>query len=163
MSLVADHEHDVKATPSRDHQPEGLPAASRNPDSGRCQSPHESRPIPARVITGPEATDLAEIFRVLGDPTRVRLLDILHAGEQCVCALAGLLGASESAISHQLRVLRSLRLVRVRRAGRMMFYALDDDHIHQLFVVGLEHVRERMPVSARPVSGVVPGRQVPRS
>ncbi len=90
---------------------------------------------------------------MLGDPTRVRLLDALHGGEQCVCALAALLGATESAVSHQLRVLRALRLVRARRAGRLVYYALDDQHIHQLFSVGLEHVRERS-AGSRPAAAV---------
>jgi DNA-binding transcriptional ArsR family regulator len=85
---------------------------------------------------------LAETFRVLGDPTRVRLLDALSHGELCVCDLATLLGLSESATSHQLRLLRTLRLVRPRRAGRMVFYALDDRHIVSLFRQGLRHVEE---------------------
>lgn len=91
---------------------------------------------------------LAETFRVLGDPTRVRLLDALSHGELCVCDLANLLGLSESATSHQLRLLRTLRLVRARRAGRMVFYALDDRHIMTLFTQGLRHVEEQR--AARP-------------
>ncbi len=122
----------------------GAPASIPRSEE-RCLEPHSlpTTPISATLISTGDAGALAEIFRVLGDPTRVRLLDILHFGEHCVCALADLLGASESAVSHQLRVLRALRLVKARRAGRLMYYALDDDHIHQLFVVGLEHVRER--------------------
>lgn len=124
------------------------------PHRGRRDAPCDHAPRPTRPpISGSDAEFLAETFRVLGDPTRVRLLDILHGGEQCVCALAALLGATESAVSHQLRVLRALRLVRARRAGRLMYYALDDDHIHQLFAVGLEHVRERA-AGARPAQGV---------
>jgi DNA-binding transcriptional ArsR family regulator len=93
---------------------------------------------------------LAETFRVLGDPTRVRLLDALSHGELCVCDLATLLGLTESATSHQLRLLRALRLVRPRRAGRMVFYALDDSHIVALFKQGLRHVEEAE--AARPGS-----------
>jgi DNA-binding transcriptional ArsR family regulator len=85
---------------------------------------------------------LAETFRALGDPTRVRVLDALSHGELCVCDLAALLGLSQSATSHQLRLLRTLRLVRTRRAGRMVFYALDDRHIVTLFRQGLRHVEE---------------------
>jgi DNA-binding transcriptional ArsR family regulator len=85
---------------------------------------------------------LAEIFKTLGDPTRVRLLSALAAAELCVCDLATLLGLSESAISHQLRLLRSLRLVRARRDGRMVFYRLDDDHIVRLLGQGREHAEE---------------------
>jgi DNA-binding transcriptional ArsR family regulator len=85
---------------------------------------------------------LAEIFKALGDPTRVRLLSALAAAELCVCDLATLLGVTESAISHQLRFLRSLRVVRARRDGRMVFYRLDDEHIVRLLAQGREHAEE---------------------
>jgi ArsR family transcriptional regulator len=88
-------------------------------------------------------TALAETFKMLGDTTRVRILDVLSRAELCVCDIARLLGLSESAVSHQLRLLRGMRLVRPRRSGRMMFYSLDDQHIVGLFEAGLEHVRER--------------------
>ena len=87
---------------------------------------------------------LAETFKLLGDVTRVRILDALSRAELCVCDLARLLGLSESAVSHQLRLLRSVRLVRPRRQGRMVFYAMDDQHIVGLFEQGLEHVEERV-------------------
>jgi ArsR family transcriptional regulator len=86
---------------------------------------------------------LAETFRALGDPTRARILFALTLGEQCVCDLAGALAASESLVSHHLRWLRAMDLVRARRDGRRVFYALDDAHITQLFEGGLEHVLER--------------------
>lgn len=86
---------------------------------------------------------LAETFRTLGDTTRVRILDALSRSELCVCDIASLLGLTQSAVSHQLRILRSLRLVRTRRSGRMVFYALDDQHVVRLFAQGLEHVQER--------------------
>jgi ArsR family transcriptional regulator, lead/cadmium/zinc/bismuth-responsive transcriptional repressor len=92
---------------------------------------------------------LAEIFKTLGDPTRVRLLSALAAAELCVCDLATLLTLSESAVSHQLRLLRSLRLVRARRDGRMVFYRLDDDHIVRLLAQGREHAEEGAPRLAR--------------
>jgi len=96
-----------------------------------------------QALIGPGAVDaLAETFRTLGDPTRVRVLDALSHGELCVCDLAQLLGLSQSATSHQLRLLRALRLVRSRRAGRMVFYTLDDRHIVTLFRQGLRHVEE---------------------
>ena len=85
---------------------------------------------------------LAETFKVLGDMTRVRILDALSRSELCVCDIARLLGLTESAVSHQLRLLRGMRLVRPRRAGRMVFYSLDDQHIVGLFRQGLEHVQE---------------------
>ena len=85
---------------------------------------------------------LTEIFRVLGDPTRVRILDALSRSELCVGDLASQLGVTESAVSHQLRLLRSLRLVRSRRAGRMVYYALDDEHIRALLTQGRRHIEE---------------------
>ena len=85
---------------------------------------------------------LADTFRVLGDPTRVRILDALSGGELCVCDIASLAGISESAVSHQLRLLRGMRLVRYRRSGRLVFYAVDDHHIIELLRQGLTHVEE---------------------
>ncbi len=87
--------------------------------------------------------DLADTFKVLGDATRVRILDALSRAELCVGDIATLLDLSDSAVSHQLRLLRNARLVRQRRAGQMIFYALDDHHIVGLFAQGLEHVQER--------------------
>jgi DNA-binding transcriptional ArsR family regulator len=111
---------------------------------------------PARVaelrnalVSEDEVTDLAETFRTLGDPTRVRILDALSHGELCVCDLAALVRLSESAVSHQLRLLRSLRLVKPRRDGRMVFYSLDDRHIIGLFRQGLRHVQENNGAARR--------------
>ena len=95
------------------------------------------------------AASLAETFKVLGDPTRVRILDAVSRSELCVRDIAGRLHLTESAVSHQLRLLRGMRLVRPRRAGRMMYYQLDDDHIVRLFEQGLKHVQERL----RPARG----------
>lgn len=89
-----------------------------------------------------DVEDLTEIFRVLGDPTRVRILDVLSRSELCVQDLAGALHLSESAVSHQLRLLRAARIVRARRAGRNVFYALDDQHVLALFEQGLRHAQE---------------------
>lgn len=86
------------------------------------------------------AQRLAELFRTLGDPTRLRLIALLLEGETNVSALAARLGISESAVSHQLRILRQMRLVRTRKEGRRVFYALDDDHVAALFRMGLDHV-----------------------
>ena len=85
---------------------------------------------------------LVETFRALGDVTRVRMLDALSRAEVCVCDLAARLSVTESAVSHQLRLLRSLRLVRSRRDGRHIYYTLADQHIVKLFEQGLEHVQE---------------------
>lgn len=96
----------------------------------------------AALIPGRDLAGLAEIFKILGDQTRVRLLDALSRAELCVCDLASLLGLSESAVSHQLRLLRGTRVVRARREGRMVFYSLDDQHVLSLFQQGLRHVEE---------------------
>ncbi len=95
-----------------------------------------------RLIDRQSGLVLAETFKVLGDLTRVQILDALGRAELCVCDLATLVGLTESAVSHQLRLLRSLRMVRARRAGRMVFYALDDDHVTALFAQGLRHIEE---------------------
>lgn len=88
-----------------------------------------------------EALELAEMFKALGDPSRLRLLSLLLEGEVFVSDLARQLGMSQSAVSHQLRLLRGLRLVKYRRVGRHLYYSLDDDHVRSLMNEGLEHVR----------------------
>jgi DNA-binding transcriptional ArsR family regulator len=95
------------------------------------------------------ASDLAALFGALGDPTRVRLLAALAAGDLCVCDLAAVLGMTQSAVSHQLRLLRALGLVRARREGKLVWYALDDDHVRDLLAVGAEHIGHRSPALAR--------------
>ena len=86
--------------------------------------------------------DLTELFRIFGDSTRVRILYVLLESEMCVCDLAMLLGMTQSAISHQLRALKNARLVRARREGKTVFYALADDHVKTILDQGLEHVGE---------------------
>ena len=93
---------------------------------------------------------LADTFKVLGDTTRVRILDALsRSPELCVHDLAARVGITESAVSHQLRLLRGMRLVRPRRDGRLVYYSLDDQHIVGLFEQGLEHVEERARGASR--------------
>ena len=89
-----------------------------------------------------ETGRLAETFKIMGDPTRLKILMALSGEELCVCDLSALLGISESAASHQLRLLRTLRLVRNRKEGKKVYYALDDEHILDLIQQGLIHVRE---------------------
>jgi ArsR family transcriptional regulator, lead/cadmium/zinc/bismuth-responsive transcriptional repressor len=96
----------------------------------------------SRLLRDAIVLEIAATFSVLGDPTRIRILDVLAAGELCVCDIATLVGLSESAVSHQLRLLRGMRLVRPRRAGRQVFYTLDDQHIVQLMRVAITHVQE---------------------
>jgi DNA-binding transcriptional ArsR family regulator len=86
---------------------------------------------------------LTEIFRVLGDPTRLKICMFLGQAELCVCDLSMMLNVSESAVSHQLRLLRSLRLVKYRREGKMAFYTLADEHVAALIRQGLDHAEEK--------------------
>ena len=106
-------------------------------------SRHKPAPSRPALLADQTAASLAETFKVLGDVTRVRILDAVSGTERCVCDIASSIGLSESAVSHQLRLLRGMRLVRARRSGRQVFYTLDDQHIVQLFAQGLEHVQER--------------------
>ena len=87
-------------------------------------------------------TDLAEIFKALSNQTRLKLIHALYEEELCVSDLAALLTMTESAVSHQLRVLRGMRLVRYRREGKLIYYTLDDHHVHQLYEAALEHQHE---------------------
>lgn len=86
--------------------------------------------------------DLADLFKLFGDATRVRILSALLQSEMCVCDLAELLGMSQSAISHQLRVLKQGKLVKNRREGKTVFYSLDDNHIGTIINQGMEHIME---------------------
>lgn len=90
--------------------------------------------------------DLTELFRIFGDSTRVRILYVLFESEMCVCDIAALLGMTQSAISHQLRALKSARLVKSRREGKTVFYSLADDHVHTILSQGMEHVAELLPL-----------------
>lgn len=94
------------------------------------------------LIPGEQVLQLADLFKTLGDPTRVRIMDALAQKEFCVCDLAALLDLSQSATSHQLRILRSNHLVKYRREGKMVYYSLDDDHVTALYRQGLEHISE---------------------
>lgn len=98
------------------------------------------REVQEQLIDGLTATRLARTFKALSDPTRVRIISALSCNELCVHELAACLGMSQSAVSHQLRTLRRMRLVRFHKEGRHVYYALDDEHIHDLFRQGLEHV-----------------------
>ncbi len=97
----------------------------------------------AMKSTGAVST-LAETFKVLGDPTRLRIAYALSRDELCVCDLATVLGVSQSVVSHSLRALRQMRLVRYRKEGKIAYYALDDDHIGSLLGEGFRHVEEQL-------------------
>jgi DNA-binding transcriptional ArsR family regulator len=95
-----------------------------------------------QAVESAPAEALAETFKVLGDPTRVRILLALSARELCVCDLVEIFDVTQSAVSHQLRLLRTHRLVKSRRDGKLVYYSLDDDHVRSLFDEGLRHVKE---------------------
>ncbi len=86
--------------------------------------------------------DMAELFKVFGDSTRVRILYALSEQELCVCDLADAISMTQSAVSHQLRILKQARLVRYRREGKIVYYTLADDHVHTIFDQALEHISE---------------------
>ncbi len=87
--------------------------------------------------------DLAELFKVFGDTTRIKILWALAEAEMCVCDVASLLNMTQSAISHQLRVLKQARLVKHRKDGKIVYYTLDDEHVKQIFNQGLTHINEK--------------------
>ena len=87
--------------------------------------------------------DLAELFKVFGDTTRIKILCALVEAEMCVCDIAALLNMTQSSISHQLRILKQARLVRYRRDGKVVYYSIDDEHVKQIFDQGLIHLKER--------------------
>jgi DNA-binding transcriptional ArsR family regulator len=95
-----------------------------------------------RALPGDEVQRVTELFRLLGDPTRVRLLyALVETGEMCVCDLAATVGAPETSVSHALRLLRTAGIVRTRRGGRMVYYSLTDAHVRLLLDVSAEHLR----------------------
>jgi DNA-binding transcriptional ArsR family regulator len=96
----------------------------------------------ARLLLGPSIEALARQFSLMADPTRLRLLTALMAGELCVCDLAVATGINRSTVSHQLRTLREARLVRRRRDGKVMYYALDDEHVVNLITLAAAHLDE---------------------
>lgn len=108
-------------------------------EGAQARAPSTPEDLPRRTITPETAQALARIFKAMADPTRVRMLHVLAQGELPVCDLARLIELSESAVSHQLSLLYALRIVRRRKHGRHVFYALDDDHIRRLIEQGLAH------------------------
>ena len=110
--------------------------------STRSVDPDRVEAVKARLVDPVEASRLAELFKLLGDPNRCRILyALLEAGELCVCDLAETVEVPESSVSHALRLLRTAGVVRNRRDGRMIYYALDDSHVRLLLDLSLEHLR----------------------
>jgi len=97
----------------------------------------------AEAIAENDMERLALTYKIMGDPTRLKIILALRGGEMCVCDIAAFLGLSESAVSHQLRRLREFSLVRSRRDGQILYYSLDDNHVLDLVTVGLHHIEEK--------------------
>ena len=127
------------------------PAAMSRDDRG--VHVHAVRAARAALPAGERMGALAQFFAALGDPTRLRIVAALASEELCVCDLAAAIGQSESAVSHQLRHLRELRLVRSRREGRRVFYALDDAHVLSIYAQSCDHIGHGQPAPARRGTG----------
>ena len=117
-----------------------------DPEIEQCDFIHVHQDIVDRVTEmmpdEDQLLDLAEFFKVFGDSTRIKILYVLSQAEMCVCDIATLLQMGQSAISHQLRVLKQMRLVKCRRDGRTVFYSLADGHIQTILAQGMEHIQE---------------------
>ncbi len=113
-------------------------------DKCDCRVIHQDKVTDARndALAPDIAEDLCQIFKALGDNTRLKILWALQKQEMCVCDLAAMLDVTESAVSHQLRLLRTLRLVANRREGTILYYRLADHHVSQLVRIALEHINE---------------------
>jgi ArsR family transcriptional regulator, lead/cadmium/zinc/bismuth-responsive transcriptional repressor len=117
-------------------------------DKCDCRIIHQDKVERARAVAYDRQVieRLSLLFKSLGDPTRLRIICALFKFEMCVCDLAALLEVSESAVSHQLRLLRTNGLVRNRREGTILYYSLNDDHVEELLGIGLEHVGDLEPL-----------------
>lgn len=106
-----------------------------------CPHPHVVNSALDMMPTDVEISKLSDTFKIFGDNTRLRIIYALYMGEMCVCDISESLSISQSAVSHQLRLLRNTRLVKTRREGKSIFYSLDDDHIYSIMNQGLAHIR----------------------
>lgn len=110
-----------------------------------CEVIHENvvNQVKTRMPCEEDIYDLADFFKVLGDSTRTKIIWALDESEMCVCDIAALLNMTKSAISHQLRALRNADLVKFRREGKTVFYSLKDQHVRDVYEIGMEHIREK--------------------
>lgn len=112
----------------------------------RCEEEIANREIVDRVkqslLCDEKIFDLAELFKVFGDSTRMKIINALMMEELCVCDIAEITNSTPSAISHQLRVLKQAKLVKYRKEGKSVFYSLDDEHVKEIFEKGREHIEE---------------------
>ena len=117
-----------------------------DPEIEQCDFIHVHEEIVKRVTKAmpdeDQLMDLADFFKVFADSTRIKILYVLSQAEMCLCAIANLLQMGQSAISHQLRVLKQMRLVKYRRDGKTVFYSLADSHIETILAQGMEHIEE---------------------
>ena len=116
----------------------------KEPEFCECREIHEDllRVVTTHMPQEEELYDLAELFKVFGDSTRIRILYVLFEAEVCVCDIAEALGMTQPAISHQLRILKQARLVKSRREGKSVFYSLADSHVRTIIAQGREHIEE---------------------
>lgn len=109
-----------------------------------CEHPQAICLAKAELMTDSEARRIAETFKLLGDTTRVRILQILSKRELCVCDISAVTQMSQSAVSHQLRLLRGAHLVKYRKEGKMVWYSLDDGHVENLLLQGIAHIHHEL-------------------
>jgi len=109
----------------------------------QCIHENDVKEVKGKMIDEDLIIDMADFFKVFGDATRVRIMYSLFEKEMCVCDIAAVLEMNQSAISHQLRVLKAKRLVKFRRDGKIIYYSLDDDHVKEIIDKGLLHVRHK--------------------
>ena len=123
-------------------KPAALQEAASDDSVPVCETRHHHHIHIDSMLSEENLCRLADLFKVFGDPTRIRILHALSLKELCVCDIAQALGMTQSAISHQLRVLKQFHLVKYRRDGKTIYYSLADSHVHTMLAQGLEHVTE---------------------
>ena len=121
------------------HMDEALPELCEDAVVHESHVRHAEQTLPAAE----QLYDLAELYKTFGDTTRIKILCALMTDELCVCDIAALIGVTQSAVSHQLRLLKQARLVDCRREGKSIVYALADDHVHTMLAQGMEHIGEQ--------------------
>jgi len=107
-----------------------------------CIHPERVKKAKAGELCEKALQRISEIFKALGDPTRLRIINALLSGELCVCDLSAVLDMDSSAVSHQLRLMRDRRIVKLRRSGKIAYYSLDDEHVVALFSQALKHIND---------------------
>ncbi len=116
-----------------------------------CNELHEERIKKAKELGIDERLikNIAEFFKIMGDPTRIKIINALFQNELCVCDLSNVLGMNQSAISHQLRILRNADLVKYRKEGKTVYYSLNDEHVEEIYNLGKTHIIEKRGIDAK--------------